>query len=227
MQTVSNDQVRFPTSAYFTNLVYIDSGVIYGNTSTSTYTYNLPSDLTYHSAGSAKLLLGGALRVQGGGDANGIKISGSLTIDNPGVTFRGIYYAPTIASIASGAYHRAIETTSGDIVFNGGDLYISGSLYGSRTQTVNSGSTTIYSMVTSSYNSSFFDYHIISGSNGRAGTVTGFWLSGSIINMDNTTGDIGNTSGFSWLMSITGSNTILQASASSANWTVKTTFRTL
>jgi hypothetical protein len=35
---------------------------------------------------------------------------------------RGFYYIPTLASIASASFHRAIETTSGDVILNGGKV---------------------------------------------------------------------------------------------------------
>jgi hypothetical protein len=47
-------------------------------------------------------------------------MSGSGTYSG---TIRGIYYAPTVDSTTYGA-HRAIETTAGDVVFNGGNVGI-------------------------------------------------------------------------------------------------------
>jgi hypothetical protein len=48
-----------------------------------------------------------------------INVSGTAT----NVTVRGIYYNPTLTSL-TGTTHRAIETTSGDVIFNGGNVGI-------------------------------------------------------------------------------------------------------
>jgi len=48
------------------------------------------------------------------------------TINNTGTysgIFRGFYYNPTLTSL-TGTTHRAIETTSGDVIFNGGNVGI-------------------------------------------------------------------------------------------------------
>lgn len=49
-----------------------------------------------------------------------INVSGTAT----NVTVRGIYYNPTVASLVGVVAHRAIETTSGDVIFNGGNVGI-------------------------------------------------------------------------------------------------------
>jgi hypothetical protein len=58
-------------------------------------------------------------------------------------TMRGFYYNPVLTSM-TGAVHRAIETTSGDVVFNGGRVTISGSAgSGSALYAYKSGSTVL------------------------------------------------------------------------------------
>ena len=56
---------------------------------------------------------------------NSIHIVPSITVTGTAtnVIVRGIYYNPTIASL-TGAAHRAIETTSGNVIFNGGNVSI-------------------------------------------------------------------------------------------------------
>jgi hypothetical protein len=57
----------------------------------------------------------------------------SPIINNSGTysgIFRGLYYNPTLTSI-TGTTHRAIETTSGDVIFNGGNVGIGTSTPGS------------------------------------------------------------------------------------------------
>lgn len=47
----------------------------------------------------------------------------NLTGTNSGTLIRGIYYNPVLTDLAT-ATHRAIETTSGDVIFNGGQVGI-------------------------------------------------------------------------------------------------------
>jgi hypothetical protein len=49
-----------------------------------------------------------------------INVTGTAT----NVTVRGIYYNPTVSSLTGVVAHRAIETTSGDVIFNGGNVGI-------------------------------------------------------------------------------------------------------
>ena len=57
------------------------------------------------------------------------------------------------------------------------------------------GSNNMFSLVTGSYSSAFFKYSVSNGSNSRAGEVMAAWTNGSIQYTDNSTLDIGNTSG--------------------------------
>jgi hypothetical protein len=72
------------------------------------------------------------------------------------------------------------------------------------------------------------DYVIRSGSNSRAGTFTALWGNGATTNyMDNSTTDFGNTSGFAFGASISGSNMIVTGSASTIGWTIKSIIRSI
>jgi hypothetical protein len=108
-----------------------------------------------------------------------------------------------------------------------GDTILSGSVFSSRQSgSLAVGSTLLYSINTSSYTAGFFDYYVLSGSNGRAGTVMSIWSGSSIQYTDNSTPDMGDTSNFAFSMSLASSNAQLFASASSVGWSVKTSFRT-
>jgi Pectate lyase superfamily protein len=87
---------------------------------------------------------------------------------------------------------------------------------------VNSGSTVILSQNTGSYNSAFYQYSCISGSNMRAGNINAIFLNGIVDYNETTTVDIGT---LPLTMSVTlngGSNIQLVATASSNNYTIKT-----
>jgi hypothetical protein len=138
-------------------------------------------------------------------------------------TTEGLYY------YNSGSYqgwtrvlnNSGSQSISGSVIIDGGlfDTTSTGSLA--------TGSMLVYSVNTGSYTAGFFDYYVASGSNGRAGTIMSFWLGGQVQYTDNSTPDVGNTSNIAFSMSLAGSSAQLFASASSAGWNVKTSFRTI
>jgi hypothetical protein len=122
----------------------------------------------------------------------------------------------------------AVQTT-GSISISGSLLIgeNSSSLYTSRTTIINSGSTDLYSIPTSSYDAVYFDYVIKSGSNARAGQVFSTYITTASTYIDNSTSDIGNTSVFYFSSSISSSNLVLHGSTTSDGWKVKTIIRGL
>jgi hypothetical protein len=83
----------------------------------------------------------------------------------------------------------------------------------------------LFTQATSSYNSAFGKYTVLSGSNARAGEFMTVWNSRSITYTDVSTTDIGSTANITFSSSFSGNNILLQATAS-AGWTIKmlTTF---
>jgi hypothetical protein len=94
------------------------------------------------------------------------------------------------------------------------------------TQT-NSGSFTVYSLPTASYDTAFFEYSIRSGSNARAGSIMAVQLGSTVNFTETTTTDFGNTSAVSFTMIVTGSNMALTGSSTSGAWTIKTIVRSI
>ena len=91
----------------------------------------------------------------------------------------------------------------------------------------NSGSFTMYSLPTASYDTAFFEYSVRSGSNARAGTIMAI-QSGSTVNFtETTTTDFGSTSAVSFTVIVTGSNLALTGSSTSGAWTIKTIVRSI
>lgn len=76
------------------------------NNTKSLFTFGLVSPITTQSSGSVDV-------------ANVINIVPEINFAFGTHTVRGIYYNPTLTSL-TGTTHRAIETTSGDVIFNGG-----------------------------------------------------------------------------------------------------------
>lgn len=91
----------------------------------------------------------------------------------------------------------------------------------------NSGSFTMYSLPTASYDTAFFEYSVRSGSNARAGTIMAIQLGSSVNFTETTTTDFGSTSAVSFTVIVTGSNMALTGSSTSGAWTIKTIVRGL
>jgi len=87
--------------------------------------------------------------------------------------------------------------------------------------------TDIYSIATASYSGAVFEYTIASASNTRAGIINAVWLNGSVQYTDTKTADIGSTTGFTFSVVLSATQSILRANASSNGWTVKTIIRTI
>jgi hypothetical protein len=91
----------------------------------------------------------------------------------------------------------------------------------------NSGSFTVYSLPTASYDTAFFEYSIKSGSNARAGTIMAIQLGSTVNFTETTTTDFGDTTPVSFTVIVTGSNMALTGSSTSGAWTIKTIVRGL
>jgi hypothetical protein len=91
----------------------------------------------------------------------------------------------------------------------------------------NSGTFTIYSLPTASYDTAFFDYSVRSGSNARAGQIMAIQSGTSVNYTETTTMDFGSTSGVSLGVFVSGSNMVLTGSAATSAWTIKTIVRSL
>lgn len=87
---------------------------------------------------------------------------------------------------------------------------------------------TVVASPTGSYRAAFFDYVLFSGSIGRSGTVTTFWSASATEFYENYTEDLGgSTAGVVLQTAISASQIVLQATASSAAWTIRSLTRLL
>lgn len=117
-----------------------------------------------------------------------------------------------------------LEVFSDNTTFIGD--YQAPALYTSKKNRVVSGTNSIYSFATSSYTGAFVDYTATSGSNARAGSINAIWLGSNLQFSENSTMDIGTTSGLTFSFVISGTYAVLQAIAST-NWEVKTIIRSI
>ena len=130
-------------------------------------------------------------------------------------------------SLHNGTIWSNLLTDSGSQSISGSVIIDNGLFDTLSTGSLATGSTLVYSFSTASYQAGFFDYYVSSGSNFRAGTIMSVAGAGTYKFTDQATPDIGNTTNLQFSMSLATSNLQLYASASSAGWTVKTTFRTI
>jgi hypothetical protein len=96
-----------------------------------------------------------------------------------------------------------------------------------KTVQTNSGSFTVYSLPTASYDTAFFEYSVKSGSNARAGTIMAIQAGSSVNFTETTTTDFGDTTPVSFTVIVTGSNMALTGSSTSGAWTTKCIVRGL
>jgi hypothetical protein len=89
------------------------------------------------------------------------------------------------------------------------------------------GNNTIYSIPTASYDAMFCDYTIKSGSNVRAGQISATYSGLTPVMTETSTTDLGDTSGVTFGVTITGGNMILTGSTSTASWSIKTIVRAI
>ena len=92
---------------------------------------------------------------------------------------------------------------------------------------VDTGTETIATVVKANYDAAFFDYVVKNGTNLRAGTVMAVHDGTNVEFTDNSTKDIGNTSGVTFSVDISGTDLRLRATTTSDNWVIKTLVKTL
>ena len=97
-------------------------------------------------------------------------------------------------------------------------------LYTTKKTLVASGSNTIYSFATASYNGAFIDYTAYDGVNARAGSLNAIWIGNEIQYTETSTLDIGTTTGLTFSFILSGTYAVINAHATS-NWTVKSIIR--
>ena len=107
--------------------------------------------------------------------------------------------------------------------------YLAPSLNTTVRVSLTAGTNTVYSIPTSAYTGGFFDYTVISsgGAGARAGTVMSIWSGTTAEYTDVSTNDIGNTSGISFSVAVSGGNSVLSCSATTTGWILKTIVRSI
>lgn len=151
-------------------------------------------------------------------------ITASFALISPGAgttLFTGSTYPITAswAVTASNAVTSSFAITASSLP---GLLFSNASILTSTTQS----DIVVIQRPTGSLNAAFFDFVVMSGSNSKAGTIFGNWITNSISYTQFVTTDIGNTSQVTLSLFLTASNVQLLANASTTlNWMVKSVGR--
>jgi hypothetical protein len=89
------------------------------------------------------------------------------------------------------------------------------------------GLSTVYSLPMSAYTGAFFDYTVTNTGGARAGNIMSIFSGNTVEFEDAPTNDIGSTSGITFTMSADSTNALLQVSATTTGWEVKTIVRSI
>ena len=178
----------------------------------------------YGTFGDTNIINGGRYTAGKFGSINFVT-SGSIGMTIAGGTSAGRVGIGTTSPNATLDVNGNTIITGSLTVTNG--LTVNNTLFTSTTATANVGSTTIYSVSTSSYDGAWFEYVARSGSNARAGQIMAI-DSGSAVNFtETTTTDFGSTSGLSLGVYIVNGAMALTASAATNGWSIKTIVRSI
>lgn len=93
-------------------------------------------------------------------------------------------------------------------------------------KSINSGLSEIYSIPVSAYTGGFFDY-TVTGAGARAGSIMSIFSGTTVQFNETTTNDIGDTSGITFDMNISGGTANLTVSATTNSWEIRTIVRSI
>jgi hypothetical protein len=164
------------------------------------------------------------------GSLTATSFTGSLVGDLTGTAS----YATQALTASYVAYASSFPYTGSALIT--GSLGVTGSIsigsalldFNQNTNVVTGSYQVIASEATASYRTAFFDYVIFSGSISRAGTIYTVWSGSTTEWYENYTSDIGgSTNGVQLQTAISSGNIQLQATASTAAWTIRSLVRML
>ena len=93
--------------------------------------------------------------------------------------------------------------------------------------TPSTGLSTVYSIPMSAYTGAWFEYTVSNTGGARAGQIMSIFSGNTVNFTETTTTDIGSTSDITFSMSADSTNTLLQVSATTTGWEVKTIVRSI
>ena len=169
-------------------------------------------------------------------DDTQIKIYFSAPVSGHVSVSRGGHILDGTASVPTGTISGSLQianlgyatTGSNTFISNqtiNGTLSLSNSLFQQTTTTGTTGNVNAATISKTTYDGAFFDYVLKDGTNFRAGSVMSVWDGTTVKYNETTTNDIGDTTGVSMSVIISGGSAILRAVISSGTWTIKTITR--
>lgn len=132
-------------------------------------------------------------------------------------------------SVASASYASTASLVNGTVNVTQATIGISGApaLYTTNKAIVSTGTTTVHSFSSGSYQGAFADYTISDGVNARAGQIQTIFLGGQLQYNETTTMDVGNTDDFVWQVAVSGIDINYNSIVASGTWTTKLIVRTI
>ena len=194
----------FPTNGTESTRFLANGSVMHGTSFT---------DAGYRLQVSASGAVSGALYVVGTSVLVGsTRVTGSLGVTG-GITGSLFGNATTATSAATASLANGSVNVTQAVIGN--------TTYITANSTVTTGTTTIHSIPTSSYSSTFIDYVISDTVNSRAGNIQSVWLGSDVNYTETATMDIGNTTDFDWDVIIAGNGIKVNSVIAAGNWSVK------
>ena len=139
----------------------------------------------------------------------------SLTVTN-GIT--GSLFG-TASNTISASYAATASLANGSV--NVTQAVIGNTTYITVNEIVTTGTTTIHSIPTSSYSSTFIDSVISETINSRAGNIQSVWLGSDVNYTETATMDIGNTVDFDWDVVIARNDIKVNSIVTAGSWNVE------
>jgi hypothetical protein len=117
--------------------------------------------------------------------------------------------------------------TTSKATFSNSINIIAANISNQKNDDVDIGIETVATVPLSTFTAAFFDYVVKNGVNVRAGVVYACHDGTNVEYVETSTIDLGSTSDLQLLVGIVGTDMVLQATATSDNWSVKTITRAL
>ena len=247
----NQDQIYIGNQGY--DNIIADNTTISGSLKVTDVTLGAGTDtVAMYDTGSGQFYYTSSAAIGGGGAgfpfSGSAVITGSLVIsgsESPALAVYGSGSTVFTVNGVSGEIFSVSDSLSGSLfavnnefaqpileVFSDDTVLIGDSLAPALNTTVITspsvtGSFTVYSLPTASYDAAFFEYIARSGSDARAGQIMSLWSGSSVNFTETTTTDFGNTSALAFTVAVTGSNFALTGSVTTAGWSIKTIVRSI
>ena len=207
-----------------TNSVIIGGENIIGSTDDTVYTSNLNVSGNLDVFGLTTLSASGqnVLTVIGSGDTNPL-----FTIQGSSGELFSITdsLVGSLFSVNDISGLPILEVFDDDTVHMGS--YQAPSLNTTVLLNPSTGLSTVYSVPMSAYTGAWFEYTVKNTGGARAGQIMSIFSGNTVNFTETTTTDIGSTSDVTFSMSADSTNTLLQVSATTSGWEVKTIVRSI